>query len=394
MRRSYRYVTEGAKLCPKSKSGPRTLRLAYPDLAFKEVANDLKQVINSGWLTKGPKTEELESAAKKYLKVKDAIAVSSGTAALHLSLLALGIGAGDEVIVPDFTFPAASNAAELCGAKAVLVDIDSSTLNIDPDKITQKINSRTRAIIVVHQFGNPADMNLIQKIAKRSNLNVIEDAACAFGSKYNGRMCGSMGQTGCFSFHPRKIISTGEGGLVATNDPSLAKAVRRLREHGMEQAGINRIFTEAGFNYRISEVASVLGLAQIKKIETIIAKRLLLASEMKSALEGIGGLYFIPQETAKGSRHIYQSFIAAWRSHIDSAGLISFLRKKNIEASISNIVIHRQPYYARKYDLDDREFGNSIWAYKHTVALPFHTRMTGADIHTLKAALNEYFRKG
>lgn len=297
------------------------------------------------------------------------------------------------MIVPDFTFPAAANAVELCGAKAVLVDIDRSTLNIDPAGIFAKINSRTRAIIPVHQFGNPADMDTITKIARRRNLSVIEDAACAFGSKYNGKMCGSIGDLGCFSFHPRKIITTGEGGLVTTNDSKLAKTVRKLREHGMERDGGKRVFTEPGFNYRLSEVASVLGLAQMKRIERIIAERISLAGEMRRALEGIGGLYVIPRRINRGSRHIYQSFIAAWDAPIDAAGLISFLGRKNIEATVSNIVIHRQPYYMRKYALKDSGFANSIWAYGHSIALPFHTKMTGADIHLLKAVLNKYFEK-
>lgn len=385
------------KILPKIrlKQGHRkVLRLAYPDLDFRDVSSELREVINSGWLTKGPKTEEFEVAAKGYLKVREAVAVSSGTAALHLSLLAMGIGPGDEVIVPDFTFPAAANAVELCGAKAVLVDIDRSTLNISPEKILPKVNSRTRAIIPVHQFGNPADMDLIMKIARKRNMSVIEDAACALGSKYNGRMCGSIGDLGCFSFHPRKIISTGEGGLVATDDLKLAKIVRRLREHGIEKVGKERVFTEPGFNYRISEIASVLGLAQMNRIERIIAKRISLAEEMRLAVEGIGGLYVIPQRIKSRSRHIYQSFVAARDAHIDVAGLISFLRKRNIEATISNIVIHRQPYYARKYGLADKNFKDSIWAYEHTVALPFHTRMTSADLRLLRAALMEYFENG
>ncbi len=223
------------------------IRLAYPDMSFREVSGGLRKVIDSGWLTKGPRTQELEETARQYLGVREAISVSSGTAALHLALLALGIGKGDEVIVPDFTFPAAANVVEIVGARAVLADIDRDTLNIDPREISRKVNRRTKAVIPVHQFGYPAEMGEIMKIARKNRLYVVEDAACAFGSRIGRKMCGSIGDLGCFSFHPRKVISTGEGGLITTNDPGLAKKVRRLREHGMDISGDDRIFSEAGF---------------------------------------------------------------------------------------------------------------------------------------------------
>lgn len=386
MRKSYTHVTEGAKPCSRKA---KMIRLAYPDLSFKEVSAELKKVIDSGWLTKGPKTEELENAAKKYLKVKEAVAVSSGTAALHLSLLALGIGRGDEVIVPDFTFPAAANVVEIVGARAVLADIDRDTLNIDPDVLHKKINARTRAIMPVHQFGYPADMDEIMSIARRHKLYVVEDAACAFGSKYKGKMCGSIGDMGCFSFHPRKVISTGEGGLITTDDAKLAKSIRRYREHGMEISADERVFSDAGFNYRISEISSVLGIAQVKKIEKIISKRLALAESFRKAVGNIDGIRVVPDSVAGGRRHIYQSFIIAIDAVKDMKGLIRHLRKKGIEATISNIVIHRQPYYRKKYSLKDTDFPGSAWAYEHCMALPFHTKMDGDDIRYISKVIRE-----
>ena len=393
MRKSYRDVTEGAKLCPEV-TGSRSrknkmIRLAYPDLSFKEVSKELNKVIDSGWLTKGPKTEEFEAAAKKYLKVTEAIAVSSGTAALHLSLLALGIGRGDEVIVPDFTFPAAANVVEIVGAKAILADIDRDTLNIDPSNMRKKINSRTRAVIPVHQFGYPADMDEIMSIAGKHGLFIIEDAACAFGAKYRGRMCGSIGDLGCFSFHPRKVVSTGEGGLITTDDKKLAKSIRMYREHGMEICGNDRIFSAAGLNYRISEVSSVLGIAQVKKIEKIISDRLALARSFRKAIGSINGIRVMPGSVASGYRHVYQSFIIAVEGKKDMTGLLSHLRKKGIEATVSNIVIHRQPYYSKKYALKDGDFAGSVWAYEHCIALPFHTRMGACDIRYIEKILKE-----
>ncbi|MFA5316649.1 MAG: DegT/DnrJ/EryC1/StrS family aminotransferase [Dehalococcoidales bacterium] len=365
------------------------IRLAYPDLSFREVSAELEKVIDSGWLTKGPKTEELESAARKYLKVKEAVAVSSGTAALHLSLLALGVGRGDEVIVPDFTFPAAANVVEIVGAKAVLADIDRDTLNIDTGDMRRKISRKTKAVIPVHQFGYPAEMEEIMKVARKRGIFVIEDAACAFGAKYKGRMCGSIGDLGCFSFHPRKVISTGEGGLITTNDARLARSLRKFREHGMELSGSERIFSEAGFNYRISEISSVLGIAQVGKVEKIISKRLALAVKFRKAIGKIGGLRVVPESVTAGYRHIYQSFIIAVDGRKEVLGLILHLRKKGIEATISNIVIHRQLFYRKKYALKDRNYPGSVWAYEHCVALPFHTKMDGGDIVYISKILRE-----
>jgi len=371
----------------------RSIRLAYPALTFKEVMQPLRKVIDSGLLTKGPKTREFEKIASKYLRVKHAIAVSSGTAALHLSLLSLNIAPGDEVIVPNFTFPATSNMVEFCGAKAVLVDIDPKTLNIDSKKILKNINRRTRAIMPVHQFGNPVEMNDILKIAKKYKLYVIEDAACAIGSKYRNMMCGTIGDIGCFSFHPRKIITTGEGGLVVTNDSRLAAKCRSLREHGMESCGKERVFNGLGLNYRISEIASVLGINQINKLEKIIKKRIYLAGQFKELLKPIKAISVIPQCVEKGSRCNYQSFVAIINKNIELFKLISFLKKKGIEASVSNIILNKQPYYLKKYRLKDSDFKNSLWIYKHAVALPFHCNMKKNDFIYIASNLKYYLEK-
>lgn len=369
------------------------MRLAYPDLEFKEVKAQLKQVIDSGWLTKGPNTRELEDAISRYLNVKYAIAVSSGTAALHLCLLSLGIGPGDEVIVPDFTFPATCNAVELCGAKAVLTDIELDNFNIAPDEIKKKITGRTRAIIPVHQFGTPAQMEEILKISKKHNLHVIEDAACALGARHSKKMCGAIGDLGCFSFHPRKIITTGEGGAITTNSLSLAKRLRLLREHGMEQKGAKRSFLTLGLNYRISEVASVLGLAQLKKIERIIKKRVQLAGEFRRYIAGLDELSAVPGFIDKGSRCAFQSFVVKINRKIDTFKLITFLKARNIESTFSNTATHLQPYYQKKYGFKKGELKNSLFAFKNSIALPFHCRMEKRDFRKVVAVLKQYFSK-
>lgn len=368
------------------------IRLAYPDLEFSEVKDQLKQVIDSGWLTKGPKTEEFEDALCWYLKVKYAVAVSSGTAALHLSLLSLGIGPGDEVIVPDFTFPATANVVELCGAKTVLADIELENFNIDPGEIEKRITSRTRAIIPVHQFGTPTQMDAILKTARKHNLYVVEDAACALGARYKTKMCGAIGDLGCLSFHPRKIITTGEGGAVVTNNSVLASRIRLLREHGMKQNGPKRSFITLGLNYRISEVASVLGLAQLKKIEKIIKKRSQLDRIFRQVISPLQAISVVPVSLDKGNRCAYQSFVIRINRGVDTFKLISFLKSRGIESTISNSCVHTQPYYQQKYDFGKGELKNSLFAFKRSIALPFHCQMGEKDFVKVTVTLKEYFQ--
>ena len=368
----------------------RLIRLAYPDLVFKEVMQPLKDIIDSGRLTKGPKTEEFEKIARRYLKVRHAIAVSSGTAALHLAFLSLGIGPGDEVIVPDFTFPATANAVELCGAKAVLADIDPESLNIDPVSIVRNITHKTRAISPVHQFGNPADMGRILDIAKKYHLYVVEDAACALGAKYKNAMCGTMGDMGCFSFHPRKIISTGEGGLIVTNDSKLDARCRQLREHGILEKKGKKVFEGLGLNYRISEISACLGIAGMNKIEKTIKNRIYMAERFRDILCRIRGISVLPKVIEEGNRCVNQSFIVFVNKSINIFDLISFLNSKKIEAAIGSIALHTQPYYAGKYHLKNKDFKNSLLAYKRSIALPFHHKITERDFIYIARALENY----
>ena len=366
------------------------IRLAYPDLEFKEVKSQLKDTINSGWLTKGPKTKELEDALCRYLNVKYALVVSSGTAALHLSLLSLGIGPENGVIVPDFTFPATANAVELCGARAILADIELDNFNIDPTEIKRQITRSTRAIIMVHQFGTPCQMDEILSIAKSYNLYVIEDAACALGARYRTKMCGTIGDLGCFSFHPRKIITTGEGGAIVTNNMRLAKRLRLLREHGMKQKGAKRSFLTLGLNYRISEIASVLGLAQLEKIEIIIRRRNQLSDMFRQIISSVHGLSVVPACVDKRSRSSFQAFIVKINKSVDIFKLISFLKDKDIESAISNTALHIQPYYQKKYGFKKGEFKNSLLAFRRSIALPFHCRMKEKDFAKVTTTLEEY----
>ena len=216
------------------------IKLSMPDIGLDEF-EQIKEVLDSGYLVQGDKVDEFENLVKDYLKAKHVIAVSSGTAALHLALLALDIKAGDEVIIPDFTFPATANVIELVGATPVFVDIDLDSFCIDTKKIEEKISSRTKAIMPVQEFGQSSDMSKTLEIAERYNLKVVEDAACAFGSEYGEKKIGTIGDIGCFSLHPRKAITTGEGGLLTTNSDEYAEKLRILRNHGIKNINGNKV---------------------------------------------------------------------------------------------------------------------------------------------------------
>jgi perosamine synthetase len=246
--------------------------LSAPDITEAEI-EAVVAVLRSSRLSLGPVTEQFEAAVAGFVSVPHAVAVSSGTAGLHLCIRALDIGEGDEVIVPSFTFIAAANAIRYERATPVFTDIDAATLNIDPQKIESAITSRTRAILVTHTFGLPADMTAIMEIAERRRLLVIEDACEALGAEHRGRKAGSMGHAGVYAFYPNKQITTGEGGIVVTRDEALAKRIRALRNQGRHESDDWFQHSELGYNYRISEINCALGLAQMSRLEEILRRR-------------------------------------------------------------------------------------------------------------------------
>ena len=241
------------------------IRLARPDLGEAELAA-VAEVLASGQLTMGPQVEAFERALARAVGTAEAVAVSSGTAAIHLALLALRIGPGDEVIVPAYTFPATANAVELCGARAVLVDVDPETFLVRPELVADAVTSRTRAVLAVHLFGRPVAWEELQT-AVPQDVVLVEDAAGALGASYRGTPCGALGLLACLSFHPRKIVTTGEGGAVTTDEAELAAAVRRLRHHGIA-AGHPTDIETPGFNYRLADVLCALGLPQLERLES------------------------------------------------------------------------------------------------------------------------------
>ncbi|MCX7653972.1 MAG: DegT/DnrJ/EryC1/StrS family aminotransferase [Fervidobacterium sp.] len=363
------------------------IKLSAPDVGEEELA-EIKKVLESGWLIQGDKVYEFENMVKRYLNVKHVLAVSNGTAALHLALLALGISQGDEVIVPDFTFPATANVVEMIGAKCQFVDVDISTFNIDPEKITNKITEKTKAIIVVHEFGCPARMDKIMDIADKYNLKVIEDAACALGSDFNGKKVGTIGHVGCFSLHPRKNITTGEGGLVATNDEKVAEKVSLLRNHGIKIRDGKVTFEIAGLNYRLTNIQGAIGIVQMKKLESIIQKRRLLAEIYTNFLKEIPWIK-LPYEPLYGT-HIWQTYHVLLDERINRNSLIEYLRANGIESNYGAYAVHREPYYKRKYDLQDYNYQNSIVSADRGLALPMHSKLDYEDIAYIARTLEKY----
>lgn len=360
------------------------IRLIRPEIGKREI-REVERVLKSGLLVQGRNVEKFENMVAQYLNVKYAIAVSSGTASLHLSLIALGIKEGDEVIVPDFTFPATGNVVALVGAKPILVDVDLKTFNIDPSKIKEKITSKTKAIIPVHAFGQSADMNQILAIAKKYNLFVIEDVACALGAEYKTRKCGTIGDIGCFSFHPRKIITTGEGGMVITNKKEIAEKIISLRNHGIVSKNGQNSFEYAGFNYRMTDFQGALGWLQMEKIDEMIRKRRSLVILYNSLLKANKNIS--TPIVMSGNKHIYQSYIVLLSSRINRDKIMKKLREKEIETTIGTYALHCQLFYKNSYGYRQGELQNSYRAFKQSLCLPLYTKMSQKDISVVAKSL-------
>jgi perosamine synthetase len=362
------------------------IKLALPDIDEDEL-KEVKQVFDSKYLVQGDKVEEFENLVKEYLNVKHVIAVSSGTAALHLALTALNINEDDEVIVPDFTFPATSNVVELTHADTKFVDINLDSFCIDAVQIEKNITPKTKVIIPVHEFGQSADMDKIMQLAKKYNLKVIEDAACALGAEYKGKMVGTIGDIGCFSLHPRKAITTGEGGLVVTNNDETAEKIKILRNHGLSYVNGKPQFVMAGFNYRITNVQGAIGVAQMKKLKSINKKRAEIANIYNELLKGIKGIT-IPEEKSYG-KHVWQSYHVLLDEKIDRDLLMLKLKEKDIETNFGAYAVHIQPYYKQKYNYEDSRYQNSIDAYMHGLVLPIHTELSDDNLVYIKDTLEK-----
>ena len=344
------------------------IRLGRPDTGEREL-DEVREVLESGMLTMGPKVVEFEAGLARACEVEHAVAVSSGTAALHLAVLALGLEPGDEVVVPAYTFPATANVVALAGLKPVLVDVDPETMNIDPAQI--EVGPRTRALLAVHLFGRPLPLHELP------DVTLLEDAAGALGARYRGRACGSLGVAGCLSFHPRKIVTTGEGGAVTTNDAQIAEAIAAGRNHGWVSL-VPPDLPAPGLNYRISDILCAVGLPQMRKLDELLAARTRIAEGYAERLRHLPVL--LPRAD-EGDVHGWQAYVLQVD---DRARVLAELRAQGIEAQIGTYALHQLAAFRSQGD-----FPGAARVFERALALPFHTRLTESDLDRVAAALDK-----
>jgi len=341
------------------------------------------EVLRSGWVVQGPKVAAFERVVANYVGVPHAIATSSCTTALHLALVLLGIGPGDEVIVPSFTFIATANVVCYTGATPVFVDIDPQTYNLDPNRLETAVTPRTKAIMPVHQIGLAADMDRLNTIANRYGLAVIEDAAPALGATYKGKRVGGLGNVTCLSFHPRKVITAGEGGMILTSDQALANHARTLRTHGMSLSDLQRHqatsvaieeYHDLGYNYRLSDLHAAVGLEQMKKLDLMLMRREQLAVRYHEALADLECLQLPFSSTDQP--HSYQSYIIQLGPQAPKSR--EQVMQEMLEAGIATrrgvMAIHLEPYYRQRFP--GVKLSVTETAAQSTLLLPIYATMT------------------
>lgn len=361
--------------------------LMSPNITDEDI-EAVAKVLRSGNLVQGENVAALEKEIAGYLNVKNAVAVSNGTASLHLALLALGIGAGDEVIVPAFSYPATANVVEIVGARCVFVDVERETFNIDVSQIEQVITPRTKAIIPVHEFGLACDISDLMKIAEKHDLFVIEDAACALGATENKKQVGTFGQIGSFSLHPRKAVTSGEGGILTTDDDELAEKFRVLLNHGIQTKNGKMDFVAAGLNYRMTDFQAALVRGQFARLEKIIERRNELARVYFEELAGNEKLQlpFVPEN----KRHIFQTFHVVVGDEINRDDLIEKLKKCGIGTNYGAQCIPFQTFYREKYNLNSEKlFPNALRAFQKGLALPLYEKLKPEQIRFVAENLKE-----
>jgi dTDP-4-amino-4,6-dideoxygalactose transaminase len=343
----------------------------------REETEAVLEVMNSGQLAQGPRVKAFEKSFAAYIGVKHAVAVTSGTAALHLALLAHGIGPGDAVITTPFTFIASANSILFTGARPVFADIDPISYNIDPAQIEAKITPNTKAILVVHLYGNPADLQAIQAIAKRYNLTVIEDCAQAHGAAINNQKVGSF-YTGAFSFYPTKNMTTGEGGIITTNDDGVAERAVLWREHGAPRRYHH---THLGFNLRMTDLCAAIGLVQLDRLEAWNEMRINNAKFLSENLKT-----FAPPAIADGIRHVFHQYTV--RVPSDREAVIEKLAQRGVQTSIHYPVpVHQQPYY-QEIGYNKDAYSVAETAAREVLCLPVHPGLSQQDLNTIVAEVN------
>ena len=395
------------KSIPFAKGGLRIrhsfLPFALPSIGEEEI-NEVVDTLKSGWITTGPKTKKFEEEMRKYIGCKHAVALSSCTAALHLALVALGIKEGDEVITSPITFPSTANVIIHCGAKPIFADIDKKTLNIDPNKIEQKITKKTKAIIAVDLAGQPCEYDQIRKIAQKYGTPIIEDAAHSIGAEYHGKKIGTLNKATCFSFYPIKNITTGEGGLLATDDDKLAETARIYSLHGMSKDAWQRYSAKGtpywetvapGYKYNMTDIQAAIGLHQINKLEDFIDKRKKYAKLYKDAFSKINEI-IIPDTigTVKHAWHLFIILLDIDKLKITRDEFVDLMKQENIGTGIHFVSLHMHEYYKKTFGFKKGDYPNAAYVSDRIVSLPLYPKMTINDlmdvINAVKKIINYY----
>jgi dTDP-4-amino-4,6-dideoxygalactose transaminase len=345
------------------------IRLGLPDVGQAEL-DEIAGVFETGMLTMGPKVADFEGEIARACEVERALAVSSGTAALHVAVLALDLQPGDEVLLPAYTFPATGNVVALAGLRPRLVDVDPETMNLDASRI--EVGPRTKAVLAVHLFGRPARLEELPE-----GLPVLEDAAGALGAERQGRRCGGLGLLGCLSFHPRKIVTTGEGGAVTTNDAAIADAVAAVRNHGWRSL-VPPDMPAPGLNYRLSDILAAVGLPQIRRLPELLAARTRIADGYTERLRHLP--VHLPGADA-GDVHGWQAYVIQVD---DRDRVLRELRAQGIEAQIGTYALHLLGAYR-----DQGAFPGASRVFERALALPFHTRLADGDLDRVAGALDK-----
>jgi len=353
------------------------------------------EVLHSDWLTTGPMVGRFEEAVAAYAGARYGVAVSSGTAALHAALHAIGIGPGDEVIVPALTFVATANCVVYQGGTPVFADVDPAALLIDPEEVRQRITPQTRAIIAVDYAGQPCDYDRLRKIADEHNLYLVADSCHSIGAEYRGRRVAEIADLTVFSFHPVKHITTGEGGMVVTNKAELAEKMKRFRNHGISTDHRQREtlgtwyyeMTELGFNYRISDIACALGLSQLEKLPAWLARRRGIAALYSTALKNFSGVQ--PLRVTDEVLHAYHLYVVRFAEQIDRAAVFQQMRAANIGVNVHYLPIHLHPYYRQRFSQGAVQLPVAEAAYAQILSLPMYADLTNDDVMRVVSTLRQ-----
>lgn len=372
------------------------LKIPYclPEIGEEEIA-EVVDTLRSGWLTMGPKTIAFENQIAAYTSAKYAVAVNSCTAALHLSLLAYGIGLGDEVITSPYTFASTGNVIVHSGARPVFADIQRDSFNIDPEKINEAITPKTKAIVPVHFAGQPCDMKEIQEIADDHDLVVIEDAAHAIGADYRGKKIGSLSDATCFSFYATKNMTTGEGGAITTDDQKIADKMRILRLHGISKDAWKRYsaqgswyyeIEDCGWKYNMTDIQAALGIHQLRKLDEFVAARRKYAEMYSAGLRDLEGVVTpVEKEDRKHVYHLYPLLVDG----MDRSDFITKMTERGIGCSVHFIPLHLHPFYRDTFGFKKGDFPNAEGVYEREVSLPLYPKMGMAEIADVLKCVRE-----